>query len=110
MQKPNSLNTYTLASFAIAAFSFVFTSCSPKANPVAENKTLMAERYQQGMTLFNNSCGKCHDLPNPDGYSNRDWVGIMNAMAPKAKLNEEQHELVYQYIVVAKKEKDESQD
>ena len=33
----------------------------------------------------------------------QDWAGIMNAMAPQAKLNESQHEMVYDYIVSVKK-------
>ena len=31
------------------------------------------------------------------------WVGIMNSMAPKAKLNDEQHQWVYDYVVSVKK-------
>ena len=56
-----------------------------------------------GKTAFENSCGKCHDLPNQTDHSAQDWVGIMNRMAPKAKLTEEQHEMVYDYIVSIKK-------
>ncbi len=51
-----------------------------------------------GKTNFENSCAKCHDLPNPADYNDEAWVGIMNAMAPKAKLNKEQSESVYNYV------------
>ena len=51
-----------------------------------------------GKTTFENSCAKCHDLPNPADYNDEAWVGIMNAMAPKAKLNKEESESVYNFV------------
>lgn len=76
-------------------------SCTKKA--IAQEETLKAEKLAQGKVLFDNSCKKCHDLPVPTSFSSVQWVGIMNSMAPKAKLNEEQHQLVYDYIVSVKK-------
>ena len=78
-------------------------SCTPKAPATAGTKTITAEHLAQGKTIFDNSCGRCHDLPNPTSHSAQDWVGIMNSMAPKAKLNDEQHQMVYDYIVSVKK-------
>ncbi|KQS89892.1 hypothetical protein [Chryseobacterium sp. Leaf394] len=82
-----------------------FTSCTPKAvatttAPVAATST--AEQLAQGKTIFENSCKKCHGLPKPDDFTSVEWVGIMNSMAPKARLNDEQHQWVYDYIVSAK--------
>lgn len=82
----------------VAALSAV--SCTPKTIAV---ETVKAEELAQGKTIFENSCARCHDLPEPTGFSSQDWVGIMNAMAPKAKLNDEQHQLVYKYVVSVKK-------
>ncbi len=78
-------------------------SCTPKTPAVVGTKTITAEYLAQGKTIFDNSCGKCHDLPNPTAHSAQNWVGIMNSMAPKAKLNDEQHQMVYDYIVSVKK-------
>ncbi len=79
-------------------------SCAPVKPAVETNKkTLTVDYLAKGQTIFENSCGKCHDLPNPPDHSAQDWVGIMNAMAPKAKLTAEQHEMVYDYIVSVKK-------
>ncbi|MGZ5211307.1 MAG: c-type cytochrome [Kaistella sp.] len=87
---------------AIVVFGFL-SSCTPKPSVVEGTKTSTAENLALGKTVFENSCGRCHDLPNPTAHSAQDWVGIMNSMAPKAKLTDEQHQLVYNYIVSVKK-------
>ncbi|MEI8049087.1 MAG: cytochrome C [Bacteroidota bacterium] len=53
---------------------------------------------QQGHDLFQNNCGKCHKLPKPDSRSNPDWEKVLAKMAPKAKLDKDQSNLVYKYI------------
>ena len=79
-------------------------SCTPKSVPTAETgESGLSDKRIQGKTIFENSCGTCHDLPNPTAFSSVQWVGIMNAMAPKAKLTDEQHQLVYDYVVSVKK-------
>ncbi len=92
----------------IVAASFtalVLSSCTPKATtataPMAATST--AEQIAQGKTIFENSCGRCHKLPDPAAHTPVQWVGIMNSMAPKAKLTDEQHQWVYDYVVSAKK-------
>lgn len=68
---------------------------SPKATA---GEPLTAEMLAEGKTIFDNSCARCHALPQPSKYSDTKWVGIINAMAPKAKLNARQSELVYNYV------------
>ena len=88
--------------FSIFTILCIATSCSRK--PALEGtKTYTAEYLAEGKIIFENSCGKCHGLPAPLDYSAVDWVGHMNSMAPKAKLNDEQHEMVYNYLVSIKK-------
>lgn len=85
--------------------ALLFASCTPKAvatttAPAAATST--SEQLAQGKTIFENSCKKCHGLPKPDDFTSVEWVGIMNSMAPKARLTDEQHQWVYDYIVSAK--------
>lgn len=92
----------------IAAASFtaiLLVSCTPKASTAAATAgtSSTAEEIAQGKTIFENSCGKCHKLPDPTSHNSVQWVGIMNAMAPKAKLTDDQHKWVYDYIVSVKK-------
>lgn len=90
--------------FSSSILVIIFTvSCTPKPKVVEDSKTLSAEHLAMGKTIFENSCARCHDLPNPAAYSAQDWVGIMNSMAPKAKLTDEQHELTYNYVVSVRK-------
>jgi cytochrome c2 len=90
-----------VAASGITLFLF---SCTPKATTVTTVNATTSEKLAQGTTIFENSCKRCHDLPNPTDHSAQDWVGIMNAMAPKAKLNDEQHQLVYDFVVSVKKQ------
>lgn len=90
----------------IAASSFIailLTSCTPKVAVTSEPIKTSESQLAQGKTIFENSCGKCHKLPDPTSHNSVQWVGIMNSMAPKAKLNDEQHQWVYDYIVSVKK-------
>lgn len=96
----HSTPSYTFLIAAFGAIGFMF-SCSPKS-AVTGTKTITAEHLAQGKVVFDNSCGKCHDLPSPTDHNAQDWVGIMNSMAPKAHLTEAQHKMVYDYIVSVK--------
>ncbi|KIC62428.1 c-type cytochrome [Chryseobacterium taiwanense] len=94
-------NIIAIASFA----TILLVSCTSKA-PVAKSapiaSTSTPEQIAQGKTIFENSCGRCHKLPDPTSHSSVQWVGIMNSMAPKAKLTDEQHQWVYDYVVSVK--------
>jgi len=93
---------------AVASLTMILiASCTPKAStPVAPAGPVAtvssAEQLAQGKTIFENACKRCHGLPDPAAYTSVEWVGIMNSMAPKAKLNDEQHQWVYDYVVSVK--------
>lgn len=92
---------------AVASLTAVLlASCTPKASaataPMGPAVSTDAQ-IAQGKTIFENSCGRCHKLPDPAAHTSVQWVGIMNSMAPKAKLTDEQHQWVYDYIVSVKK-------
>lgn len=80
---------------AIAGSAFA-VSCTQKG--VADGKITKAESISQGKVIFENSCGKCHDLPNPKSHTDAQWTGIVNTMAPKAKLTDAQGTMVYDYV------------
>lgn len=81
----------------------LLAACTPKPTEVAGMKTVSAEKLAAGKTIYENSCNRCHDLPEPTAHTAKEWVDIMNWMAPKAKLTAEQHTLVYDYVVSVKK-------
>ena len=90
-----SARTFIAISFCSIA---AVISCSPQAHANGSAKIASVEYLAQGKNIFENSCAKCHDLPNPTKHSAGEWVGILNDMAPKAKLTKSQHKMVYQYV------------
>lgn len=101
LKNKKKVNSTRLFFAAAATCTALVMSCSPKTT-ASQQKTLSAEYLSQGKTVFENSCGKCHDLPSPTAHNAQEWVGIMNWMAPKARLNEEQQKMVYDYVVSVK--------
>lgn len=101
--KVTKFKTTRIFLFVAISITGFLTSCTAKPAVVKGNKMMKVENLALGKTIYENSCAKCHDLPNPTDHSAQDWVGIMNRMAPKAKLSEDQREMVYDYIVSAQK-------
>jgi mono/diheme cytochrome c family protein len=54
---------------------------------------------QQGKDIYSNKCGQCHKLPKPESHTQEQWTKIIEKMAPKAKLDKSQTELVHKYLV-----------
>lgn len=88
--------------FVLGAGLMALASCTQKPVTATGPATSTMDRLAQGKTIYENSCARCHDLPEPTAHNSVEWVGIMNSMAPKAKLNEEQHQMVYDYVVSVK--------
>lgn len=53
-----------------------------------------------GKSIFEAKCGKCHDMPVPNHYTKEKWTPIMNSMAKKAKISDEEKALVYNYVTM----------
>ncbi|AZA91476.1 trimethylamine-N-oxide reductase c-type cytochrome TorC [Chryseobacterium nakagawai] len=86
----------------IAASAFL-VSCGPKSTAVTGPKYTSSEQLAQGKTIFENSCAKCHKLPEPTKHDNQGWINTLSRMAPKAKLNDDQHQMVYDYLISVNK-------
>lgn len=90
---------------------FALTSCTPTMKPIQNAKSVdnttpiiapqpMAENSKlvEGKNIFTASCAKCHDLPQPKEFNDEDWIDLVKRMSVKAKLDENQEKLVYDYI------------
>ena len=53
---------------------------------------------EAGHTVYTSSCGRCHKLYDPGTYTAESWEPIVNRMAPKARLSEEQTTQVKAYV------------
>lgn len=74
----------------------LLASCTYQGTP--GGKRAEAKAIAEGKVLFDNSCHKCHALPEPKDFTDEQWVGLVESMAPKAKLTKEQGDKVYQYV------------
>lgn len=76
-------------------------SCGPKSVAVTGPKYTSTEEIAKGKTIFENSCNKCHKLPDPTKHDDQGWIKTLSRMAPKAKLDDQQHQMVYDYLASA---------
>ncbi|HLP55220.1 MAG TPA: cytochrome c [Fluviicola sp.] len=72
------------------------TTTGPVEEPVKE-VGLSADALA-GESLFNQHCGRCHDLPKVEDYSADRWDRIVPSMAKKSKLTPEQEASVMTYV------------
>ncbi len=54
---------------------------------------------EEGKSIYENTCNKCHDLYAPNDFTKEEWVPIMKSMQIKAKIDNEQTAKIYNYIV-----------
>lgn len=94
IMKPILIAFLFLASVACTTQIYVPTEAN-----VNKVQTASLAELQQGHDIFQSHCGKCHKLPKPEKHSKDDWTKILAKMAPKAKLNTDQSDLVYKYVV-----------
>lgn len=91
---------YTLLFLVVIAVACTTTEFySPGNKNVNKVETASLSELQQGHNLYLNNCGKCHKLFKPDSRSNESWKKVLSFMAPKAKLNADQSDLIYKYLV-----------
>lgn len=56
---------------------------------------------QQGKTLYESTCNKCHGLKNPRSRDEAGWRQIVPVMAQKAKVDAHTEDLILRYLVTA---------
>jgi cytochrome c5 len=72
------------------------------ATPKEEIKsaTVMTPELAEGKNLYENSCGRCHQLYAPTDYNAEQWKPIVERMTPKARLDEAQGQKIYNYLTM----------
>ena len=71
----------------------------PTKETVGEQANL--ETLKNGRTLYVNKCSSCHALYLPEKYSKKEWIKWVNNMAPKAKITDQEKELIQAYLTKA---------
>lgn len=89
------------------AIAIAVASCTEKlAVPAAKHEEGAKAKYpditlaqlSQGHELYKTKCGTCHHAHNPTEYSDQKWEKIMPIMGKKAKLTDEEYNLVSRYV------------
>jgi len=94
--------------------SVVFTLwyCSSKVLPPTSselnqfkqtNPAIDTSSIAKGYDIYARSCHKCHGLKNPGNFTNEQWNKILPTMAKRAKLKEDEIELVHNYVTLYSK-------
>ncbi|MDI9310819.1 MAG: hypothetical protein QM535_11440 [Limnohabitans sp.] len=95
-------------SISILILGSAIYACGPKATqstpeiPSTPEVKVSEATLAEGKTLYENNCGKCHKLYEPSAYGKDRWVKILNWMAPKAKITDEQKAKVFAYVSYGK--------
>jgi len=63
---------------------------------------------ERGEVYYRTSCNLCHALYMPRSFTPREWPRIVKRYGPRARLSQEQRELVLEYLTAASGESGES--
>src|SRR5262249_32937310 len=86
-----------LVLLVIAAVGCKSTLYMPASNNPDEQQKLLA-----GRDLYIQRCGSCHNLHFPQEFKADEWKKKIGEMQMRAKINDEQKELILNYLVSAK--------
>lgn len=86
--------------FIVISISILIACSSALYMPSKENVAGNAniEELRKGRTLYVNKCSSCHTLYLPEKYTKAEWTKWVNRMAPKAKITDQEKELIQAYL------------
>lgn len=93
--------------FACGALAMLAACATALARPTAEDAARAARAWpdatlsqlEHGRDVFVARCGSCHRLYLPSDEPASSWPGVLDAMAPRAKLTPEEREAIERYLV-----------
>ncbi len=69
----------------------------PTENDAIKQQTSL-ELLTQGRNLYQNKCGRCHKAFSTTKYTEQQWLPQVNRMQKRAKVTNEEKELIYSYL------------
>jgi mono/diheme cytochrome c family protein len=79
----------------------ILYSCggSKSATPMVEAKKVATSMsIEEGKSLYEGNCAKCHKLYDATDFSKEDWKPIVQQMQKKAHLTVDQGVMIYNYL------------
>ena len=95
---------------ALVAVSFILTKCastktvaksdaSPTAMVAEAKKNYTSAQMEQGKTIWQSHCQKCHKLYEPQSHSVSKWNNVLPRMTSRAHLDADQAGMVRAYLI-----------
>jgi cytochrome c5 len=95
----------------LAIFSVIIYSCASKSSIPTEVTTkkepeglpftrALTPELMEGKTLYENNCGKCHELYDTKAFSAEKWKPIVEDMRKKARLSEADGLKIFNYVAM----------
>jgi len=84
--------------FSCATKNKTVTETPPKIAEIASVKDFDAAVVAKGKVIYTTNCAKCHKLYDAKDFKLADWKPILDDMAHKAKLTDEQKGQVWEYL------------
>lgn len=78
-------------------FSLLY-GCDRSLYIPASPDAAVQQQLAAGRELYTDNCGKCHRLHAPKEYTTAQWTEELEEMQPKAKITDEQRELIHLYL------------
>ena len=92
------MKTKLFIGLAVLAIAYGCSTANKLPSTEVITNTAQTIDLAQGKILYEGKCGRCHSLYEPSKFSDAEWKPIVERMAPKAKLTDEQKGLVYAYL------------
>ena len=92
-----------IASFALAAVSFVLAGCSTVAPTAGTGLSKGANEKpvahaRGGAQLWAQNCGHCHNIRSPNSYSDAQWDVVVLHMRVRANLTADEHKQILAFL------------
>jgi cytochrome c5 len=85
--------------FILSAATILVAACAKKSTPtVAVKNEVEPAATAGGKLIFESKCGSCHALPRANAFTVSKWTGLVDWMAPKAKLSDDEKAQVLAYV------------
>jgi len=77
----------------------IIIGCGVSLYIPASNDKVEQQRLLSGRELYVEHCSSCHDLYFPKQFSKQQWVTKLEIMSVKAKINDNDKQLIFNYLI-----------
>ena len=93
--------SFFLLCILTSSISFAVLYVPTTADAAAQNVNL--DYLNQGRLLYTKTCSSCHTIHLPSEYTKMQWALTMNKMQKRAKITDEQKEMIFRYLITKAK-------